>query len=629
MDDSLGERSWVDNTACKEFVQNTLTAFNTKSLPFIVDNLTQNNEQTSKQDQLTDSNGSTEDSLNRKFEPTPRYSSTRNEIEILIVDMIRQFSSKQQPAQRILGQSNLQSSSALATSNENRNFLKLLQNACGLGEVRALAATKLETWLNNPKLTPAAQDLLLSICVNVNCSHGDQADKDIISQIIKLKPKIKQQQHYLDCIRELIKNNASNFETLIQLMVLNDLNLQQQHYYNQANQTAQQQQIPPPNRNQHYINILQTAFSTDSQQASKLFAEIMQKILLQRSGEDVLRPLKSLLRDTIKNSRQDFDLFKFTHGLLDSNVPLGELNHPQAKERYANSICDLITVCILVAITPQIKEAYLRRQAESKEVLSKYYMLMAQIQCDTIVWLYDVVFNVYKINSNTLINCMFKVLFMVDKPEQCYSIDNWPSEQERGIMFKVVSEIPVLFETLRQVLIITKSLSDNMYLLMLCVVENLLKQAALVYNKDIYSLNIKRIDEFIELLFSICLYTYQTPPTVTLSVGVLYWKAWQILLIIAALDPKGFGLIAWEKYPTLRLLMEMIMTEDYNYPPQSSITDEYSVEKFHALEIQACTSEKQEILEFENYFELKQASKIIRTEANSNLIDKVMKFDPT
>ena len=96
---------------------------------------------------------------------------------------------------------------------------------------------------------------------------------------------------------------------------------------------------------------------------------------------------------------------------------------------------------------------------------------------------------------------------MVDKTEQCYSTDNWPSEQERGIMFKVVSEIPVLFETLQQVLIITKSLPDNMFMLMLCVEENLLKQAALVHNRDIYTLNINRIDSFVELLFSICLYT--------------------------------------------------------------------------------------------------------------------------
>ncbi len=47
------------------------------------------------------------------------------------------------------------------------------------------------------------------------------------------------------------------------------------------------------------------------------------------------------------------------------------------------------------------------------------------------------------------------------------------------------------------------------------------------------------MDQFVQSLFNICLYTYQNPPTVSLAVSVLYWKAWQILLIITALDPKG------------------------------------------------------------------------------------------
>ena len=72
---------------------------------------------------------------------------------------------------------------------------------------------------------------------------------------------------------------------------------------------------------------------------------------------------------------------------------------------------------------------------------------------------------------------------MVDKPEQCYIIDNWPPEQERGTMFRVVSEIAVLSETLHQVLLITKAIPDHMFMLMLCVEENLLKIASLVHNR--------------------------------------------------------------------------------------------------------------------------------------------------
>ena len=137
------------------------------------------------------------------------------------------------------------------------------------------------------------------------------------------------------------------------------------------------------------------------------------------------------------------------------------------------------------------------------------------------------------------------------------------------------------------------------------------------------------MDQYIQLLFSICQYTYQQPPSVPLAITALYWRAWQILLIITALDPKGFGLLAWEKYATLRLLMEMVITDDYNYPPQSSVTNEMNIEQFRNFETQACFYEKQEILEFENGFEVKQGSKIIRTEANSKLIGQVMKLDPT
>ncbi len=110
VDDSLGERAWVDNPACKEFVQNTLTAFGTKAIPFSVDNLTTtstptptttttsssnnmnttNNEPNSQNNSNdTTTNGSENDINNRKFEFIPRYASTRNEIEILISDLIR------------------------------------------------------------------------------------------------------------------------------------------------------------------------------------------------------------------------------------------------------------------------------------------------------------------------------------------------------------------------------------------------------------------------------------------------------------------------------------------------------------------------------------------------------------
>ena len=229
---------------------------------------------------------------------------------------------------------------------------------------------------------------------------------------------------------------------------------------------------------------------------------------------------------------------------------------------------------------------------------------------------------------------------MIDRPEQCYTIDNWPSEQERATMFRVVSEIPVLSETLHQVLMISQALPDDMYLHMLRVLENLMKLAALVHIKDIYPFRLHKVDAFVQTLFNICLYKYHAP--CTLAVSVLYWRAWHILLIVSALDPKGFGLTAWQQYPTLRMLMEMIMTDDYAYPPLSSLggDESLSAESFAALEAHTAQLERHEILRFENAFEAKQLLQatpqqqqqpqpIVRTEANSQLIGQVMRFEPS
>lgn len=131
---------------------NTVNSLGSNSEQSSLSNNNQNNPKLELNQSVNETNGSVDES-GRKFELIPRYASTRNEIEVLIVDLIKQFSNKQPPSQRLIGQSNLQPASSLGSSMENKNFLKLLQNACGFSEVRALTTSKLDGWLANPKVT--------------------------------------------------------------------------------------------------------------------------------------------------------------------------------------------------------------------------------------------------------------------------------------------------------------------------------------------------------------------------------------------------------------------------------------------------------------------------------------------
>ncbi len=671
VDDSLGERSWIDNPQCKEFTDNIKTAFQTKSIPYSADTVSSTTGSTptqtlnlnelqqkiinNQEDSNSNSSFNTTTQILTDKQTTNRYDSIKNDIDQMIIELVKnQLNSSNMKISQLTASQRISTQSNILTNTlscDNKNFLKLLQSVCGISEVRSMAIQRMEIWLSNPKLITHAQDLLMSICVN--CDKGDYSERDLIAQIIKLKPKLKQQPHYYDCIKELIKLNIANFEALIQMVVVNELIHQQQQQLNSAQQQQQpQSQLIAQSRNQHNLNLLQTAFSTDGALASKILAQTMQKILLQRMGDDFIKLLRILLRDTVRNSRQDFDLIKYTRELINEHLikqyffnnnqnhlqtidltifglagGLADFNQLVVRERYVNNICDLITVCILIAITPQIKEAYLSKQAEKKETLIKYYMLMTQVQCDTVTWLQEI-HRIYQLNPTELVvNYLSKILFMVDKPDQCYTIDNWPSEQERATLLRVVSEIPVLSETLNQVLIITQNIPEQLHFYMLHLEENLLKSAALVYRKDIYSIKFTKIDQFVQSLFSICMYRCQQIAS-NLAVQVLYWRAMEILLIVSALDPKGFGLTAWEQYPTLRIMMEMIMTDDYNFPPQSSLTDEMTLDRFRSIETQINQLEKQDILEFEYNFSIKQGNPIRFTEMNSTLITILMKFDP-
>lgn len=157
--------------------------------------------------------------------------------------------------------------------------------------------------------------------------------------------------------------------------------------------------------------------------------------------------MRILLRDVIRNSRADFDVHQFTielineqfirdvfmssasggygfGGMSGANIMSGQdlcdfLGQTLTRERYVHSVCDLITVCVLVSITPQIKDAYQRmgRCADvlpeaAKDCLIKYYMIMSQIQSDSVTWLQKIVSRNYEITPPELIKCLFKVHFL-------------------------------------------------------------------------------------------------------------------------------------------------------------------------------------------------------------------------
>ncbi|XP_007647169.1 integrator complex subunit 1 isoform X1 [Cricetulus griseus] len=610
IEDSLGERIWVDSPHCRTFVDNIQTAFNTKMPPKSVllqgEGARSGGELgagSSPHPSLTEEEDSqtelliAEEKLSPEQEgqlmPRPRYDELTESVEEYVLDMLRDQLNRRQPI-----------------DNVSRNLLRLLTATCGYKEVRLLAVQRLEMWLQNPKLTRPAQDLLMSVCMNCN-SHGPE-DMDAISHLIKirLKPKVLLN-HYMLCIRELLNAHKDNLGTTIKFVIFNELSNA---------------------RNPNNMQILYTVLQHSSELAPKFLAMVFQDLLTNK--DDYLRASRALLREIIKQTKHEINFQAFCLGLMQERKEPQYLEM-EFKERFVVHITDVLAVSMMLGITAQVKEAGVawdKGEKRNLEVLRTFQNQIAAIQRDAVWWLHTVVPSISKLAPKDYVHCLHKVLF-TEQPETYYKWDNWPPESDRNFFLRLCSEVPILEDTLMRILVIGLSRelplgpADAMEL-----ADHLVKRAAAVQADDVEVLKVERI-QLIDAVLNLCTYHHpeniQLPPGYqppNLAISTLYWKAWPLLLVVAAFNPENIGLAAWEEYPTLKMLMEMVMTNNYSYPP-CTLTDEETRTEMINRELQISQREKQEILAFEGHLAAASTKQTI-TESSSLLLSQLTSLDP-
>uniref|UniRef100_A0A2K5YY37 Integrator complex subunit 1 n=1 Tax=Mandrillus leucophaeus TaxID=9568 RepID=A0A2K5YY37_MANLE len=575
IEDSLGERIWVDSPHCKTFVDNIQTAFNTRMPPRSV--LLQGEAGrgagdlgagSSPHPSLTEEEDSQTELLiaEEKLSPEqegqlmPRYEELAESVEEYVLDMLRDQLNRRQPI-----------------DNVSRNLLRLLTSTCGYKEVRLLAVQKLEMWLQNPKLTRPAQDLLMSVCMNCN-THGSE-DMDVISHLIKirLKPKVLLN-HFMLCIRcELLSAHKDNLGSTIKLVIFNELSSA---------------------RNPNNMQVLYTALQHSSDLAPKFLAMVFQDLLTNK--DDYLRASRALLREIIKQTKHEINFQAFCLGLMQ------ERKEPQYLEMEFK-----VPAPAAGAPFPHCR---------SHVPVSGPWALW---------WCCEEVLN---LASGSPASDLHKVLF-TEQPETYYKWDNWPPESDRNFFLRLCSEVPILEDTLMRILVIGLSRelplgpADAMEL-----ADHLVKRAAAVQADDVEVLKVGRT-QLIDAVLNLCTYHHpeniQLPPGYqppNLAISTLYWKAWPLLLVVAAFNPENIGLAAWEEYPTLKMLMEMVMTNNYSYPP-CTLTDEETRTEMMNRELQTAQREKQEILAFEGHLAAASTKQTI-TESSSLLLSQLTSLDP-
>ncbi|XP_017070311.1 integrator complex subunit 1 [Drosophila eugracilis] len=603
IDDAVNERFWADNELCAPLVKNICASFKTRT-PHISllrwDVSTALPSGQAHRDSMTVDDDSGDNStqsldaspLNTESEPIsdamcttkPRFSDAV--VQKHVSDAIRDQLNKRQQQ-----------------DNYTRNFLKFLCTTSGIAEVRCLSISRLELWIHNGKLVKFAQQLLSYICFNIKGRNTQ--DNEVLLVLVKMRLKTKPLiNHYMSCLKEMIYLQPDILSTVMKLVVQNELS---------------------NTRNPNNMGMLATMFQTSSDQSAANLAEIYQEFLLQR--DDCLRTLRVFLRELVRMLRFDVNLVKFCKTFLSEREDLTpQIEMFEFKERIFHSMVDIVCLCMFLSATPQAREASLslktNRDTKNNHALLKLYNQMSQIQLDTVSWMYETVPTVFKIPAAEYHQALHKLL-LLDSPEQYSRCDQWPSEPERGAILRIISETPIHEETLLRIILIgiTKDIPfsiANTFDVLLLVIKRVSGMKA----TNIPAVQANKFD-IIDFLFSMSEYHHpeniRLPPDYEppkLAIIAFYWKAWLILLMISAHNPSSFGAFCWDHYPTMKMMMEICITNQFN---NSAANKD---------ELQIITVERDHILQFETYLAAQTSPHAVITEETAILITQLMLMDP-
>jgi len=618
IEDAMGERLWVDQTECKLFTDNILTAFNT-ILPPTIKGGEEGGGLVCPSPPTGSSSGSRTPTrpddevqiieLPINKEPVEesgvvqRYSQMMDYVEQMVINIV-----KEQLTRRSQGQGDI-----------TRNFIRFLTFACGLGEVRQVVTGKMEMWLMNPKISRSAQELLRS--VTLNCRTHSPVDVEVMVLLTKLRLKTKPNiTLFLSCLRDLCAAHQDNLATLLKHTIFNELSNA---------------------RNSNNMAMLGVMFQASPDKAAAALASVFLELLLQK--DCYLRALRILLREIVRCLRHDINLPVFCHFLMNSQLrdKFEHFKEYEFKERMFSSLVDLVTLSIFLSISPAVREglnAVTRGERKDITAYKNFLLAVSTITRDAVWWLHDVVPKLYKPDPVVYMAMLYKTLFMAPSHEEYHRLDGWPSEGDRGLFFKLTSEVPVQQEAVLRIFLIglSKTLPLNGQDC-LTIVETLIKRAAGLHSlasKDFPILSCDKAKDFMECVWQLTAYTY--PESITLpadyqppsmAITASYWKAWQMLLIMTAYNPEEFGTVGWENYPTLRALMEMCITSQFVFPPPTIACSPEKVEEVKSQEVQLASLEKQQILEFESQLAAASSKQLI-TEQSSLLLATITSMNP-
>lgn len=552
VEDALGEQNWIKHTDCRLFVSNIRTAFHTRSSTWKIDrpktfpsaatnpttttttNSTSQILSTFHDDTSNDSNNTSEALVNTESELSlqamddalvnnndnqlvfPRYEGRSERIQAflhtLLTSNAKNKSTSGNPT--ILAASNPPSATSTITSqpHETDKLLSLLEQLCGLPDIRLYILSRLEVWLQNHKLTQTSEKLMMTLCENltkppVNASSNtltnghskvngtSYIDERAIEQLVNLRFKLRASQAttkmYISCIREMLKNDANLVDIVVRFIVHNELQQMTPLSTSTTNTTKNPNNLP----------LLHACCQSQPEPTCQSLAYTIQNILLltnvtttSKDYDNLLKTIRPFLRELMRYAKNDFDSMRFCMCLVDMHysnnlqeqfwtmVEQNELStndittdrlykrlldcDMSTRERFFYTICDLISMVILSSAyafhsmnnsatsnsaNARSSTNIVTTATSNHEQWLLFIHRIALIQCSVCLFIRLTLSRLFDGTSTiNYIPCLYSIFFTAHI-NSYLRLENWPVDEPIGLrndLFRLSYTVPLLGETL-------------------------------------------------------------------------------------------------------------------------------------------------------------------------------------
>uniref|UniRef100_A0A5S6R1H3 DUF3677 domain-containing protein n=1 Tax=Trichuris muris TaxID=70415 RepID=A0A5S6R1H3_TRIMR len=589
LDDAMSERSWVDRQESRPFVKAILASFGTLlpsdaawDLFLVQEDETFISESVDLALMVSSSDAQASGSCYSN-----RFTGSAEQLRVYVCEILREWWMRR------------------ADTIPKKVFLTI--SACtGLLEVRLNASQRLDNWLQNSRAPWAMAWLLISIWRN--SSNFEQHDQEVISNLCKMRLKSKAFTRVFSlAVKESFLTSTSKATALLSFALRNEFS---------------------SNRANSHLTIIGHCFQSYDVLSTKTLACIMAEYLFTK--EDCSRAMKSLFREVVRGVlKNEFPLPVFCQSLFEEASKAFKPDSP-LKDRIHHCLEDVVIIATFLRI-PSSREGYVASRKDCS-LWDPVHQDIRKALHEVVVWLKNTVFRSFRLGREDYIRSYHRLLFL-DRPECYVGKDGWPSESEKNLLLRTVAESGILEKTLIE-LVSVNQFGDYPFNLAVGVdlVDQIVRRAS--FNPFNGRVNLEVTKDFVGTLLKACL--YRRPESISLparyspvpmAISSLYWKAWIVLVILSSTNPQTAGASLWKSYPTARFLMEMVIVEEFTFPPSTVVNVEQTVASFWNIEEEAVETERREILELETYLAAASTKQVI-TEENSLLLPQLMKYDP-